>query len=32
VCAAIQDATGAVVTDSHNPYQRVWQLLQAARA
>ncbi len=28
VCAAIQDATGAVVTNSHNPYQRVWQLLQ----
>jgi 2-furoyl-CoA dehydrogenase large subunit len=28
ICAAIQDATGAVVTDSHNPYQRVWQLLQ----
>jgi 2-furoyl-CoA dehydrogenase large subunit len=28
VCAAIQDATGAVVTSSHNPYQRVWQLLQ----
>jgi CO/xanthine dehydrogenase Mo-binding subunit len=28
VCAAIQDATGAVVTDSHNPYQRVWELLQ----
>jgi 2-furoyl-CoA dehydrogenase large subunit len=32
VCAAIQDATGAIVTDSHNPYQRVWQLLQEARA
>jgi CO/xanthine dehydrogenase Mo-binding subunit len=31
VCAAIQDATGAVVTDSHNPYQRVWRLLQEAR-
>jgi len=28
VCAAIQDATGQVVTDSHNPYQRVWRLLQ----
>jgi 2-furoyl-CoA dehydrogenase large subunit len=28
VCAAIQDATGARVTDSHNPYHRVWQLLQ----
>jgi CO/xanthine dehydrogenase Mo-binding subunit len=32
VCAAIQDATGAIVTDSHNPYRRVWQLLQEARA
>jgi CO/xanthine dehydrogenase Mo-binding subunit len=32
VCAAIQDATGAIVTDSHNPYQRVWRLLQEARA
>src|SRR5213596_1378969 len=30
ICAAIQDATGAVVTDSHNPYQRVWRLLQEA--
>ncbi|HET8893813.1 MAG TPA: xanthine dehydrogenase family protein molybdopterin-binding subunit [Gaiellaceae bacterium] len=29
VCAAIQDATGAIVTDSHNPYQRVWELLHA---
>jgi 2-furoyl-CoA dehydrogenase large subunit len=28
ICAAIQDATGQVVTDSHNPYQRVWRLLQ----
>ncbi|HKB92615.1 MAG TPA: xanthine dehydrogenase family protein molybdopterin-binding subunit [Gaiellaceae bacterium] len=28
ICAAIQDATGAIVTDSHNPYQRVWELLQ----
>jgi 2-furoyl-CoA dehydrogenase large subunit len=28
ICAAIQDATGAIVTDSHNPYQRVWRLLQ----
>jgi len=28
VCAAVQDATGAIVTDSHNPYQRVWHLLQ----
>jgi 2-furoyl-CoA dehydrogenase large subunit len=32
VCAAIQDATGAVVTDSHNPYRRVWQLLQEDHA
>jgi 2-furoyl-CoA dehydrogenase large subunit len=32
ICAAIQDATGAVVTDSHNPYQRVWRLLQEAGA
>jgi CO/xanthine dehydrogenase Mo-binding subunit len=32
VCAAIQDATGQVVTDSHNPYQRVWRLLQEANA
>jgi 2-furoyl-CoA dehydrogenase large subunit len=32
VCAAIQDATGAIVTDSHNPYQRVWQLLQETQA
>jgi 2-furoyl-CoA dehydrogenase large subunit len=32
ICAAIQDATGQVVTDSHNPYQRVWQLLQEAHA
>lgn len=31
VCAALQDAlrgTGAVVTDSHNPTERVWRLLQ----
>jgi len=28
ICAAIQDATGQIVTDSHNPYQRVWRLLQ----
>jgi 2-furoyl-CoA dehydrogenase large subunit len=28
VCAAVQDATGKIVTDSHNPYQRVWELLQ----
>ena len=32
ICAAIQDATGAIVTDSHNPYQRVWRLLQEADA
>ena len=32
ICAAIQDATGQVVTDSHNPYQRVWRLLQEAGA
>jgi CO/xanthine dehydrogenase Mo-binding subunit len=32
ICAAIQDATGQVVTDSHNPYQRVWRLLQEAQA
>ena len=32
ICAAIQDATGQVVTDSHNPYQRVWRLLQEASA
>jgi CO/xanthine dehydrogenase Mo-binding subunit len=29
VCAALQDATGKVVTDSCNPYHRVWELLQA---
>jgi 2-furoyl-CoA dehydrogenase large subunit len=28
ICAAIQDATGKKVTTSHNPYQRVWELLQ----
>jgi CO/xanthine dehydrogenase Mo-binding subunit len=32
VCAAIQDALrgagGAIVTDSHNPYHRVWELLE----
>jgi hypothetical protein len=32
VCAAVQDALrsagGAIVTDSHNPYHRVWELLQ----
>jgi 2-furoyl-CoA dehydrogenase large subunit len=31
VCAAIQDALrdagGAIVTDSHNPSWRVWQML-----
>ncbi len=32
ICAAIQDATGTIVTDSHNPYQRVWRLLQEAGA
>jgi CO/xanthine dehydrogenase Mo-binding subunit len=28
ICAAIQDATGVQVKQSHNPYQRVWRLLQ----
>jgi CO/xanthine dehydrogenase Mo-binding subunit len=32
VCAAVQDALraagGAIVTDSHNPYHRVWELLR----
>ena len=31
VCSALQDAlrgTGAVVTDTHNPTERVWRLLQ----
>jgi 2-furoyl-CoA dehydrogenase large subunit len=32
VCAAIQDALrtagNAIVTDSHNPYHRVWELLR----
>jgi len=31
VCAALQDAlrgTGAIVTDSHNPMERVWRLLR----
>ncbi|HUZ14904.1 MAG TPA: xanthine dehydrogenase family protein molybdopterin-binding subunit [Gaiellaceae bacterium] len=28
ISAAIQDATGKTVTNSHNPYQRVWELLQ----
>jgi len=32
ICAAIQDATGAIVTDSHNPYQRVWRLVQEVQA
>ena len=32
ICAAIQDATGQVVTDSHNPYQRVWRMLQEDHA
>jgi len=32
ICAAIQDATGRAVTDSHNPYQSVWQMLQEAQA
>jgi CO/xanthine dehydrogenase Mo-binding subunit len=31
VCAAIQDATGATVYDSWNPYQRVWELLNSPR-
>jgi CO/xanthine dehydrogenase Mo-binding subunit len=29
VCAALQDATGKVVTSSCNPYHRVWQLLHS---
>ena len=36
VCAAIQDALrsagNAVVTDSHNPYHRVWELLRNPEA
>ena len=28
ICAALQDATGKVVTESCNPYQRVWELLR----
>jgi 2-furoyl-CoA dehydrogenase large subunit len=28
ICAAVQDATGVIVTSSHNSYQRVWRLLQ----
>jgi 2-furoyl-CoA dehydrogenase large subunit len=31
VCAAIQDATGAIVYDSWNPYHRVWELLNDPR-
>jgi 2-furoyl-CoA dehydrogenase large subunit len=31
VCAALQDATGAVVYDSWNPYKRVWELLSKPR-
>jgi hypothetical protein len=31
ICAGIQDALrtagGAIVTDSHNPYHRVWEML-----
>jgi CO/xanthine dehydrogenase Mo-binding subunit len=33
ICAALQDALraagGGIVTDSHNPYHRVWELLRA---
>jgi CO/xanthine dehydrogenase Mo-binding subunit len=29
VCAALQDATGKLVTSSCNPYHRVWQLLHS---
>jgi 2-furoyl-CoA dehydrogenase large subunit len=36
VCAAIQDALrtagNAIVTDSHNPYHRVWELLRDPEA
>jgi CO/xanthine dehydrogenase Mo-binding subunit len=28
VCAALQDATGKVVTESCNPYHRVWELMR----
>jgi CO/xanthine dehydrogenase Mo-binding subunit len=28
ICAAVQDATGKIVTDSHNPYHRVWELMR----
>jgi 2-furoyl-CoA dehydrogenase large subunit len=31
VCAALQDATGAVVWDSWNPYKRVWEHLNSPR-
>jgi len=31
VCAAIQDATGALVYDSWNPYQRVWELVHSPK-
>jgi 2-furoyl-CoA dehydrogenase large subunit len=31
VCAALQDATGAVVYDSWNPYKRVWELLTSRK-
>jgi 2-furoyl-CoA dehydrogenase large subunit len=31
VCAAIQDATGAVVYDSWNPYKRVWELMNSPK-
>jgi len=36
ICAAIQDALraagGAIVSDSHNPYHRVWELLRDPEA
>jgi 2-furoyl-CoA dehydrogenase large subunit len=36
VCAAIQDALrsagNAIVTESHNPYHRVWELLRDPEA
>jgi hypothetical protein len=31
VCAALQDATGATVWDSWNPYKRVWEHLNRPR-
>ena len=35
ICAALQDALraagGAIVTDSHNPYHRVWEMLRHPR-